>query len=62
MRLAIYRFRCPFTSFFTFFFMEPRATPDARFARGLAVSAFLRAVRFSFLRSTLSVTVFVFIP
>ena len=37
---------------------EPRATPAARLALG---AAFLRAVRFSFLRSVLSVTVFVFI-
>jgi hypothetical protein len=37
---------------------EPRATPAARFALG---AAFLRAVRFSFLRSMVSVTFFVFI-
>ena len=42
----------------TFFFMEPRATPDARLALG---AAFLRAVRFTFLRSALSVIDFVFI-
>ena len=33
------------------FFMRPRATPAARLALG---AAFLRAARFSFLRSTLS--------
>src|SRR5689334_1398212 len=38
--------------------MEPRATPEARLALG---AAFLRAVRFSFLRSVFSVTVLVFI-
>ena len=37
-----------------FFFMEPRATPAARLALG---AAFLRAARFSFLRSALSVIV-----
>ena len=38
--------------------MEPRATPDARLALG---AAFLRAVRFTFLRSALSSICFVFI-
>src|ERR1700733_11495061 len=42
----------------TFFFMEPRATPDARLALG---AAFLRDARFTFLRSALSVIDFVFI-
>src|SRR5580693_2144457 len=42
----------------TFFFMEPRATPDARLALG---AAFLRAARFTFLRSALSVIDLVFI-
>ncbi len=42
----------------TFFFREPRATPDARFGLG---AAFLRAVRLIFLRSALSVIDFVFI-
>ena len=42
----------------TFFFSEPRATPEARLALG---AAFLRAARFTFLRSALSVMVFVFI-
>jgi len=52
------RFRCPFTICFTFFFTEPRATPWARFALG---AAFFRAARFTFLRSCVSVTFFVFI-
>jgi hypothetical protein len=38
--------------------MEPRATPAARFALG---AAFFLDARFSFLRSALSVVVFVFI-
>ena len=38
--------------------MDPRATPAARFALG---AAFLRAARLIFLRSSLSVTFFVFI-
>jgi len=38
--------------------MEPRATPDARLAFG---AAFLRAARFTFLRSALSVIDLVFI-
>src|SRR5580658_545632 len=38
--------------------MEPRATPDARLALG---AAFLRAARFTFLRSALSVIDLVFI-
>src|SRR5580698_5995483 len=42
----------------TFFFMEPRATPDARLALG---AAFLRAARFTFLRSALSSICLVFI-
>src|SRR6202167_3641771 len=42
----------------TFFFMEPRATPDARLGLG---AAFLRAVRFTFLRSALSSICLVFI-
>src|SRR3984957_20372729 len=42
----------------TFFFMEPRATPDARLALG---AAFLRAARFTFLRSARSVIDLVFI-
>src|SRR5579863_1789619 len=42
----------------TFFFMEPRATPDARLALG---AAFLRAARLTFLRSALSVIDLVFI-
>ena len=53
-----YRFLWPFVIFFTLFFMEPRATPDARLALG---AAFLREARFSFLRSALSVMFFVFI-
>src|SRR5580658_3708203 len=38
--------------------MEPRATPDARLALG---AAFLRAARFTFLRSALSSICLVFI-
>jgi hypothetical protein len=38
--------------------MDPRATPAARFALG---AAFFLDARFSFLRSVLSVIVFVFI-
>src|SRR5579885_3362626 len=38
-------------------FMEPRATPEARLALG---AAFLRAARFTFFRSTLSVIALVF--
>jgi|HubBroStandDraft_2_1064218.scaffolds.fasta_scaffold115948_2 hypothetical protein len=44
-----YRFDCPRTSFLTFFLAEPRGV--VRFALG---AAFLRAARFSFLRSFLS--------
>ena len=57
--LKCYRLRTawPFTICFTFFFIDPRATVDARFAFG---AAFLRAVRFSFLRSVVS-RLFVFI-
>src|SRR5271155_5554462 len=40
--LVHYRFLWPFVICCTFFFMEPRATPDARLAFG---AAFLRAVR-----------------
>ncbi len=53
-----YRFRWPCTIFLIFFFMEPRATPAARLAFG---AAFLRAARFTFLRSALSVIFLVFI-
>jgi hypothetical protein len=53
-----YRFLCPFDIFLTFLFIEPRATPDARFAFG---AAFLREARFSFFRSALSVMFLVFI-
>jgi len=52
--VRIYRFDCPRTSFFTFFFCDPRGV--VRFALG---AAFLRAVRFSFFRSSLSVVDFV---
>ena len=48
----------PLVSFLTLFFVEPRATPAARFGLG---AAFLRDARFSFLRSVLSVVVLVFI-
>ena len=53
-----YRLRWPCAWCRIFFFVDPRATPEARLALG---AAFLRAVRFSFLRSVFSVTVFVFI-
>jgi hypothetical protein len=53
-----YRFLCPLAMWRTLRFWEPRATPAARLALG---AAFLRAARFSFLRSTGSVVVFVFI-
>ena len=53
-----YRFRWPCTIFLTFLFWEPRATPEARFGLG---AAFLRAARFTFLRSALSVMFLVFI-
>ena len=53
-----YRLRCPCAWWRIFFFIEPRATPAARFALG---AAFLRAVRLIFLRSILSVTFLVFI-
>ena len=62
MRMAAlanaYRLRWPCVWCLIFFFWDPRATPAARLALG---AAFFRAVRFSFLRSVLSVTVFVFI-
>ena len=50
-----YRFDAPRTSFFTFCLLEPRGT--VRFGLGVA---FLRAVRFTFLRSAVSVIAFVF--
>ena len=53
-----YRLRWPWAARLIFFFIDPRATPEARLALG---AAFLRAVRFSFFRSVRSVTVFVFI-
>ena len=57
--LTYYRLRVwPLTICLTFFFMEPRATVDARFAFG---AAFLRAARFSFLRSSVDSVFFVFI-
>src|SRR4051812_28163642 len=43
-----YRFRWPCAARFTFFFKDPRATPEARFALG---AAFLRAARFNFFLS-----------
>src|SRR5580700_2609911 len=55
---AVYRLRWPLTTFFTLRFCEPRSTSLARFAFG---AAFFRAVRFSFLRSSLSVIFLVFI-
>lgn len=50
-----YRFEAPRASFFTFCLLEPRGV--VRF--GLA-AAFLRAARFTFFRSAVSVIVFVF--
>jgi hypothetical protein len=50
-----YRFDWPRASFLTFFFWEPRGV--VRLALG---AAFLREARFSFLRSALSVVLFVF--
>jgi hypothetical protein len=50
-----YRLLCPRTSFRTFFLFEPRGV--VRFALG---AAFLRAVRFTFLRSAVSSIDFVF--
>jgi hypothetical protein len=52
---SFYRLLWPRTSFFTFFFCDPRGT--VRFALG---AAFLRAARLTFLRSSLLSIVFVF--
>src|SRR6185312_3392392 len=54
----VYRLRTcwPFGICLTFFFIEPRATVEARLAFG---AAFLRAARFSFLRSSVGL-LFVF--
>ena len=52
-----YRLRWPWACRLIFFFIEPRATPAARFALG---AAFLRAARFTFFRSVLSVICLVF--
>jgi len=49
MGAGAYRFDTPRANFFTFFFFSPRA--PVRLALG---AAFLRAARFSFLRSSLS--------
>src|SRR5436305_1378966 len=57
-RQRTYRLRCPFVIFFTRFFMDPRATPEARLGLG---AAFLRWARFNFFRSALSVIFLVFI-
>lgn len=51
---SAYRLETPRASFFSFFLFSPRA--PVRFALG---AAFLRAVRFSFLRSSLSSTLVV---
>ena len=59
LETCFYRFLWPFVNFFTRFFSDPRATPEARLGLG---AAFLRDARFSFLRSVLSVIFFVFIP
>ena len=55
---ADYRLRWPCAARLIFFFIDPRATPEARLVLG---GAALRALRFSFFRSVRSVTVFVFI-
>jgi hypothetical protein len=52
--LPLYRFDTPRTNFFTFFLFDPRGV--VRLALG---AAFLRAVRFTFLRSALSSIFFV---
>jgi hypothetical protein len=49
-----YRFETPRAAFFSFFLLEPRGS--VRFALG---AAFLRATRFTFLRSSLSSIFFV---
>lgn len=53
-----YRLLCPRTNFLTLRFFSPRAC--VRGAFGFAVFAFLRSVRFAFLRSTLFSIVLVF--
>src|SRR6185503_10909965 len=58
IRNPAYRLRWPCAARLIFFFIDPRATPEARLALG---AAFLRAARFSFFRSVRSVAVFVFI-
>src|ERR1700730_1346429 len=58
VRVRDYRLRWPLVIFWTFFLFEPRDTPAARLAFG---AAFLRDVRFSFLRSVRSLTCLVFI-
>ncbi len=58
-RFNSYRFRVwPLDMILTFFFMEPRGTVESLFAFG---AAFLRAARFSFLRSSVLSTLEVFI-
>lgn len=51
----VYRFDCPRDAFLIFALFSPRA--PVRFALG---AAFLRAARFTFLRSSVSVMLFVF--
>ncbi len=55
MCCCYYRFDAPRASFFSFCLLEPRGT--VRFGLG---AAFLRAVRFTFFRSAVSVIAFVF--
>jgi hypothetical protein len=49
--MRFYRFAVPRTSFFTLLFFDPRAY--SRGFKGFSALRFLRAVRFSFLRSSL---------
>ena len=53
-----HRLRWPLTSIFTFLLFEPRGVPEGR---GSIAGASARALRFSSLRSALSVTCLVFI-
>jgi hypothetical protein len=52
------RLRWPCAALLIFLFCDPRATPDGRLPLG---AAFLRAARFNFFRSALSLMFFVFI-
>ena len=50
-KVRLYRFAVPRASFFTLLFFDPRAY--SRGFKGFSALRFLRAVRFSFLRSSL---------